>query len=363
MNAVSNKEQLAVRPYFDRTMTLYIKGIALLCMLVHHFFTFPERYIPGIEYPYLALFARIFQSPTRICVSVFAFLTGYFYYYNKKKTFAYSLKKDFQLLISYWVSFLFLLGLCLLGGYRFQPKEILLEMLTLRKAIMVDSWYVQFYLIAMLMLPLFVRILPKKTIPSYLVGLGLPVVLFTCLTEFAPDGIAKVTQTQQQWFTSIMSGYLAAQNDLFSKCFDPLRDRFSKKWQKASCGLGLMGTAMVLRRFFFFLIFGVVFLTRNITFQLYMDVIYAPMFVYGAVTFLQQVRLSKWIRVPLASIGKLSLTMWFAHGLFFGAAKELFQPIAFLPKEPIAVLVWAAILSFGLAWCMDKLAGFILRKH
>ena len=65
MNGITQREQLPVRPYFDRTMTLYIKGIALLCMLVHHFFTFPDRYIPGIEYPYLVLFARIFQAPMR----------------------------------------------------------------------------------------------------------------------------------------------------------------------------------------------------------------------------------------------------------------------------------------------------------
>jgi hypothetical protein len=363
MNDMPNREQLSVRPYFDRTMTLYIKGIALLCMLVHHFFTFPERYIPGIEYPYLQLFARIFQSPTRICVSTFAFLTGYFYYFSKKKTLAYSLKKDFQLLVSYWVAFICLLGLSLLGGFQFRLKDILLEMLTLKKDIMVDSWYVQFYLLAMLMLPLAVRLLPKKGPASYLVGLGVPVLLFTCLTEFAPAGIARIAQTQCQWFTSIMSGYLAAQNNLFAGCFDPVRDRFGKAWKKAAFGLALMAIAMILRRFFFFGIFGVVFLTRSITFQIYLDVIYAPIFVYGSVTFLQNVRLSRWVRTPLASIGKLSLTMWFAHGLFFGVAKELYQPIAFLPKEPIAVLVWATILTYGLAWCMDKITGFLLRKR
>ena len=363
MNSVTQREQAAVRPYFDRTMTLYIKGIALLCMLVHHFFTFPERYLPGIGYPYMDLFARIFQTPSRICVSVFAFLTGYFYYFSKKKTIGYSLKKDYQLLISYWVAYVILLGLSLLAGCRFRLEDILMEMLTFRKDIMPDSWYVQFYLLAMLMLPLFVRLVPKKGPASYLVGLGVPVVLFTCLTAFLPDELATITRAQQQWFTSIMIGYLAAQNDLFARCFDPLRDRFKKDWQKAVFGLGLMGLAMILRRFFIFGIFGVVFLTRNITFQLYLDVIYAPLFVYGTVTLLQHVKLPKWIHIPLAAIGKLSLPMWFAHGLFFNVAKELYQPIAFLPKFPPLVLIWGAVLSYGLAWCMDKVTKLILRKR
>lgn len=363
MNGTSSGERLTTRPCFDRTMTLYIKGIALLCMLVHHFFTFPDRYVSGIAYPYLDLFARIFQAPMRICVSTFAFLTGYFYFFNKKKTLAYSLKKDLHLLISYWVAFGILLGLTLIAGVRIPVKNILQEMLTLRKDIMVDSWYVQFYIIAMLILPLFVKILPKKGAASWLVGLGVPVVLFTCLAAFTPEPVAKVFRTQQQWFTSIMSGYLAAQNDLFGNCLDPVRDRFTKKWQKILFALALMGSGMLLRRFFTYGIFGVILYPREITFQLYLDVIYAPMFVYGALTLLQQLQLPKWVRTPLEAIGKLSLPMWFAHGLFFGLAKEVYQPIAFLPREPLAVLIWATVLSYILAWCMDKITNLLLRKH
>lgn len=363
INSTSSREQLSVHPYFDRTMTLYIKGIALLCMLVHHFFTFPERYLPGIGYSNMELFARIFQTPTRICVSTFAFLTGYFYYFCKKKTLAYSVKKDFQMLIPYWVSFLVLLGLSFLGGARVSLKDILLEMLTFKKDVMVNTWYVQFYLLAMLMLPLAVRFLPKNGAASYLVGLGAPVLLFTCLTEFSPDGIAAITQKQSQWFTSIMSCYLVAQNDLFRKCLDPLRDRLGKSWKKAVYGLGLMAAAFILKRIFIHGIFGVVFLSYDLTFRLYMDVFYAPIFIYGIVTLLQHIQLPKWVLVPLASIGNLSLPMWFAHGLFFGVAKEVYQPIAFLPKEPIAVFIWATILTYGLAWCIDKITGLILRKR
>ena len=364
MNGVSQREQLPVRPCFDRTMTLYIKGIALICMLIHHFFTFPDRYVPGISYPYLDLFARVFQAPMRICVSAFAFLTGYFYFYNKKKTLAYSIRKDFQLLVSYWVAFFILLGLTVLGGARFGLKEILLEMLTLEKTVMVDGWYVQFYLLAMLMLPFAVRLLPENEAASCLVGLGLPVVLFTCLKDLAPEGIlTKIAQTQAQWFTSIMSGYLVARHDLFSRCFDRIRDLFSRKWQRILFGLMLTGAGMLLRRFFTYGVFGVMLPSRTITFQIYLDVIYAPMFIYGILTLLQEIRLPGWIRKCLASIGKLSLPMWFAHGLFFGVAKELYQPIAFLPREPLAVLVWATVLTYGLAWCMDRISGFLLRTH
>lgn len=56
-----------------------IKGIAIVLMFIHHFFCFPAWYIEGISYPQLAEFAEFFRFPTRICVSLFAFLTGYAY--------------------------------------------------------------------------------------------------------------------------------------------------------------------------------------------------------------------------------------------------------------------------------------------
>ena len=44
----------------DRHITTAMKGVALLLMFVHHFFTFPEWYIDGIGYANMELVARIF---------------------------------------------------------------------------------------------------------------------------------------------------------------------------------------------------------------------------------------------------------------------------------------------------------------
>ena len=57
---------------------LIIKGIALIMMFFHHFFTFTEFYIDVISYPMLEQVFVFLQQPFKICVSVFAFLTGFF---------------------------------------------------------------------------------------------------------------------------------------------------------------------------------------------------------------------------------------------------------------------------------------------
>ena len=50
------------RNYIEKEATNYIKGIAIVLMFFHHFFTFPEWYIEGVSYPYLAECAKFFVN-------------------------------------------------------------------------------------------------------------------------------------------------------------------------------------------------------------------------------------------------------------------------------------------------------------
>ena len=95
------KENLG-KPYFDKHTTNVIKGIALIMMFIHHSFTIPEHWLEGIEYPFIEKIAPYFLQPFLLCVSIFCFITGYFYAFNKNRTFNYSLKKisDIDILIS-----------------------------------------------------------------------------------------------------------------------------------------------------------------------------------------------------------------------------------------------------------------------
>ena len=67
-------------------MTNILKGIAVIFMFVHHMFTFPRWYIDSISYPELKDFASFFCSPFKLCVGMFAFLTGYSYFFTKDVT-------------------------------------------------------------------------------------------------------------------------------------------------------------------------------------------------------------------------------------------------------------------------------------
>ena len=64
-------------PCFDRQTSGAVKGVALILMFIHHFFTFPEWYVPALSSLAHPWFAAHFSAPTRLCVRIFAILTPF----------------------------------------------------------------------------------------------------------------------------------------------------------------------------------------------------------------------------------------------------------------------------------------------
>jgi len=74
-----------IEVYFDKETTLIIKGIALLMMFMHHFFTFPKWWPNDTSVLFFNNYYGLFKDPLKLCVGLFCFITGYFYYFNKGK--------------------------------------------------------------------------------------------------------------------------------------------------------------------------------------------------------------------------------------------------------------------------------------
>ena len=116
------------RVYFDRDTTNIIKGVVLIMMFMHHFFTFPDWWVDGVSYPVLRTLAPYFTLPFKMCVPVFCFITGYFYYFNDHKDYKYSLKKITDILISYWGVFIVLAVLAVICvGYEYSVSSVIKE--------------------------------------------------------------------------------------------------------------------------------------------------------------------------------------------------------------------------------------------
>lgn len=341
----------------DKDTTTAIKGIALIMMFVHHFFTFPEWYTEGISYVGLQTFAEVFQSPLKLCVSVYAFLTGYFYFYTRQKNYRYSFRKITDFLLSYWIIYFPLLAVSvLLGCLHPGPREILYELVGLDGPVMIFCWYVPFYCCVMLVLPLAAGSDKQDPVRDVLAVLVLPVAVAFCLMRFVTQRmVGEILYNFSVWFPCVASGFLCAKYDLFGRFLDKRMNETGAKWKK---GLG------------YGLLFLLAFFGRNLCPFVYfgkngpqwpMDILYAPLFVYVTAKAVQHIKECRGFRV-LQEIGKKSMLMWFLHCAFFNCCAEVTQKLLYWPRNPVLVLLFGLLLCYTAAALAEPVLKYLQEK-
>lgn len=77
----------------DKKATQMIKGIAILIMIAHHFIIFSVSDLPYI--------VTLLGQACKICVAMYAVLSGYGYFFVKEKTIGYGIKKIWAVLQIY----------------------------------------------------------------------------------------------------------------------------------------------------------------------------------------------------------------------------------------------------------------------
>lgn len=347
-------------PYFSRETTNIIKGVALILMFIHHFFTFPATIVCQVDYPWIETFAAYFESPTSICVSVFAFLTGCFYYYASQKTYRYSVKKILDLLIPYWGAYLLLLVISLAVGYRPSLRGFLTEFLGMKIDVMIFCWYVRFYILVMLVLPIYVKFVPENRFFSLVTGLLLPYIVLYLLTTV--PSLRSPLLSLAEHFPTVAVGYLFARHDLFRSWFDTLpgHDKTGRfQWLKWVVFLG----AVLWAKWSIpsVMLGSLSYLDSGIPLYFSTDLIYAPCFVYGLVRLFRVCPPWKLLRTALAEVGKMSMLMWFLHSAFYNHSAALLQPILYFPRNPVLVLLWGLLLCYAAARAIDALCKPLIR--
>lgn len=345
MNKSSEQKDLISNNYISRKATNFLKGIALIMMFIHHFFTFPHWIIGEVSYgPKIHLFAEYFNEPLKLCVSIFAFLTGYFYFYHKRKDLKYSLKKASDVWVSFAIVFLIFFAFSAIAGANdySTPKKFILELFGLESITMVFCWYVLFYIVSMFILPYFAKLAKKSTFIAFSAAIFIPPFLGFIISRFVPTThwIANVF-TYFNWFKCIAAGYLFAQLDLFNILKRELSSH--KKWLNV-----LIAIILILASFFFRFL------------SISYDFICAPLFIFGILELFYMIKNTK-IFTIINIIGKYSLPMWFAHCIFFNQCKEFTQPILYAPHNPILVLIWGTIICLSFAYLVQYPTSLIIK--
>lgn len=339
-------------PFFDRDTTSIIKGVALVMMFVHHFFTFPNWWVEGISYPLMEKLAPYFCQPLKLCVPIFCFITGYFYHFNKNKSYKYSIRKITDILISYWTVF-FLLAViaAVFAKYHYTFLDFIAECFALKRPTMFFCWYVSFYVIFMLLLPLIAKIMTKGIHFDLFFSLIFIPIIFRVIGRFVHNSIIlELIADQKIWLPCVLIGYVFGKYGFFEK-IRAYQSRNCKN-QKVNIVLmvivalcvpfGRIGASSLSLKFEHFPALSIS-----------MDVIYAPIFIY-AVAYICNAIDIRALKTALIHVGKYSMLMWFVSCIFFDNCKGIFQPILYFPHNPVLVTIWGLIMCFSASFLLDK---------
>lgn len=330
-------------------------------MEIHHFLTFPSWWIEGISYPTAEKLSVYICRPMKLCVPIFCFLTGYFYFFNKNKTLKYSIRKISDLLITYWICFFMMAVIAsIFAKYRYDIISVLLESLgLLYRPTMRFCWYVHFYIAFMLLLPYITKIMSKNMYLDLFVSLILINVFIKTIIIFDPfdnlinECILEVLNSLYTWIPNVLIGYIFASYDLFDKIYKLNIKTVSNKTIRIILWIVMSFLSFVGR-----------FLLQSVGpcfFRISLDAIYASIYIYSVACIYKEINI-KPINKLLVCLGQYSLSMWFISCIFFNNCQEIFQPVLYLPKNEILVLLWGTILCLVPAIFIDKLSKLLQKK-
>lgn len=332
---------------FDKRMTAMIKGVAILFMMLLHCYG-KEAYDVMLNFDYVLIPGS--RSVLKICVGMFTFLVGYGYSFSKTKDWRYSLSHVKKLLIPFWVIlFVFTFPVCFSEVMSTSPLVLFYNLFGIDSHFNWYSWYVAFYIFAMLVMPSLSRFIDRR--PLLNTAIAVVVAYLLCVAVHAIPGVLTI-KPLLLLFDSLMMmpimlvGYLFAHERFF--------ERFSLR-RFTALTLVIISLLMI----------SVVFILKyykSSLFAFQFDTFYAPALI-GALVILFHVISWRPLHTVLAKLGEVSVYMWFLHALFFTTpVRWFYQPAITIFKDINLVVLWAIVLTFVASWLIKSVVDACQRQ-
>lgn len=340
---------------FDSKVVCALKGIAIILMVCNHLYPIPEWIFPSNQYISLQIGAKTLASYwggfSKICVAIFAFLSGIgmYYTYKKKKSieggYKYNLNKLRGFLTTYWlILILFYLPIMSISGVlQFKISDFILNLFAIRTSYIRIAWYVRYYIVLVVSFPIYMLALKNKSYNA--IGITIRVVLLLALgvvkvgLSFLESGsvILEMLREYVDYTPIVLLGYYFGEVNAY--------ERFFAKVKKIRLLNNLFAEMLV---------FAFIFLARGAVKDIVLfkaDILYAPVIVYISWRFI--VRCCGLCYELMSLLGKYSLEIWFLHAIFF-IGSESVQKIAYWPKYSVLILPWTLCILLPVAAMFQK---------
>lgn len=363
--------------FLSREDTKILKAIAVILMLAHHLWAFPDR-IAGGELKHLLSFLGTSSiayvgSFGKICVSLFFFLGGYGVYissYGKRYDIVTHVKR---LYISYWkVFFIFIpMGFLLFGDQtaycqkeaicyifsNFSWKEFLENFTGINFTYNSEWWFLRSYIIALVSFPIVCSIVEKCTAR---VNILIVIISSILVTNVLPTigNIEAIGSLNNNYLYS----KLFCQSAPYVACFwmgvVVAKDGLLKRLEES------LEENKLLNPIADVLIWGFVIYFRQVGIGDAMDIFYVPVLCVVSMNF---VRRFKILQKALLAIGKESTNIWLIHS-FYCYYFYFFIKIVVAPRWALVSLTVLILLSYmssvGVTYFWKKIATEVEKmKH
>ena len=340
---------------FSRNMTAVAKGLAIVLMVYHHLFAFPDR-IKTVNYSPIMMvddlpLDQLIGEFGKLCVATFLFLSGlglYKSFQSKHRfTFRQGVKRAINFFILYWlVFFIFIpIGLKYFDDtlrYTWNPKMFIYNLFALIHTYNGEWWFISVYIELVLLFPLIVKLIEKwPTLVSYLSFSCLFLSAFFLHVDdfFSNFELVQIAinhlGTLFQWQVMFITGIYFSKYSLF------------EKWNAFFSKIHLNSKIV------FLLLLVLCFYLRQYTFPFiiktrgpeidgiynYTDFILAPVVIFSFVKLVQNITILERLFLLL---GKHSTIIWLTHTFFI---YYYFQKMSFAPYYSTLIVIWVFILT------------------
>lgn len=344
---------------FSRDKTAIAKGLAILLMVYHHLFAFPDR-ITAVDYSPIMMvdglpLDQLIGEFGKLCVGIFLFLSGFGLYksYESKGyfTFQQGIKRGINFFTLYWIIFLIFIpiGLKFFDDtlrYTWNTKQFFYNLLGLIHTYNGEWWFVPVYIELVILFPLLIRMIENNAVfVSYLSFMGVFLSpFFLHADDFFPNNelvqIAIIhLSLDLSWQIVFITGIFFAKYSLFAS----MNAFFSR--------------AHINYKFVFLILLVLCFYIRQYAFKdiieirgpvidgiyNYADFILAPITIFSIVKLVQNITILERLFLLL---GKHSTIIWLTHTFFI---YYFFQKITFAPYYSTLIVIWVFILTIPIS--------------
>lgn len=360
------------KPYtFTKNDTLCIKALAVMLMLIHHLFTFPEKFAEGVSFTSMYTFPdavtieSIAGNFGKLCVALFMLLSGYGIYksymakeqpVSGKTAAGMVIKRLKSVYIKYW-QILIIFGLIglIIGSEKIskRPVDWIKNLLAIDTTFYDEAWFLTLYVVVIVLFPLVARWFTRKhsnaisDIVWLIIFNAFAATVFSKFvgeTGFMQDYNATYLHSKMQvalnMLPMFMGGcYLAKYNII-----EEVRNRIPKAWVAKIFGAFLVVITFIVR--------------QNWAMRVAwgwdrLDFIYAALFTIGFALILDGLKI---LNKGLAFIGKYSTGIWLTHAFF---CYYYCQRLIYAPKNAILIFLLTLAIALLCAWAIDTAGKFI----